>query len=93
MNPIRRAVCHYVAASSFWCLTGCASPPIVKPENITIAVDRDGNIYWNDELVSCAELSARFAARAPEGPQIDFCGPLNREIPPAAQSSHEDRQP
>lgn len=24
---------------------------VTKPENITIAVDREGNIYWNDVLV------------------------------------------
>jgi biopolymer transport protein ExbD len=27
-------------------------PTQTKPENITIAVDKDGNIYWNDRKVS-----------------------------------------
>jgi biopolymer transport protein ExbD len=27
------------------------NPTITKPENITIAVDKDGNVYWNDGLV------------------------------------------
>ena len=26
-------------------------PTQTKPENITIAVDKDGNIYWNDKQV------------------------------------------
>src|SRR5262252_11228716 len=27
-------------------------PTQTKPENITIAVDKDGNIYWNDRKVA-----------------------------------------
>ena len=27
-------------------------PTQTKPENITVAVDKDGNIYWNDRRVS-----------------------------------------
>ena len=53
--------------------------PVVKPENIVIAVDKDGNFYWNDEKVTCAELSAKMAAQAPDpaaAARIDFCGPL-----------------
>src|SRR5581483_9079745 len=26
-------------------------PTQTKPENITIAVDKDGNIYWNDKIL------------------------------------------
>jgi biopolymer transport protein ExbD len=26
-------------------------PTVTKPENITIAIDRNGNIYWNEGLV------------------------------------------
>jgi biopolymer transport protein ExbD len=26
-------------------------PRVTKPENITIAVSKDGNVYWNDQLV------------------------------------------
>ncbi len=26
-------------------------PTQTKPENITVAVDKDGNIYWNDKLM------------------------------------------
>ena len=27
-------------------------PTQTKPENITIAVDKDGNVYWNDKRVA-----------------------------------------
>ncbi|HUJ52420.1 MAG TPA: biopolymer transporter ExbD, partial [Steroidobacteraceae bacterium] len=27
-------------------------PTQTKPENITIAVDKNGNIYWNDKMVA-----------------------------------------
>jgi len=26
-------------------------PTITKPENVVVAVDRDGNVYWNTALV------------------------------------------
>jgi biopolymer transport protein ExbD len=65
-------------------VTGCepAEPPVsaAKPENIVIAVDKDGKFYWNDEPVTCAEISARFsaaAAKPAEAPKFDFCGPLD----------------
>ena len=31
-------------------------PTQTKPENIVIAVDREGNVYWNDNLVPNNEL-------------------------------------
>ncbi|MBS0366631.1 MAG: biopolymer transporter ExbD [Proteobacteria bacterium] len=30
-------------------------PTQTKPENITIAVDKDGNVYWNDKAVKSQE--------------------------------------
>ena len=39
-------------------------PTVTKPENINIAVDRDGNIYWNDaKLADNAALLARLKDR------------------------------
>lgn len=38
-------------------------PTITKPENITIAVDKDDNIYWNNAPVDASELKDRFADR------------------------------
>ena len=45
-------------------------PTVTKPENINIAVDRDGNIYWNDaKLADNAALLARLKDRTGDNPQ------------------------
>jgi biopolymer transport protein ExbD len=45
-------------------------PTVTKPENVNIAVDRDGNIYWNDaKLADNAALLARLKDRAGDTPQ------------------------
>jgi biopolymer transport protein ExbD len=45
-------------------------PTVTKPENINIAVDRDGNFYWNDaRLADNAALLARLKDRASANPQ------------------------
>jgi biopolymer transport protein ExbD len=36
-------------------------PTITKPQNIVIAIDRDENIYWNNQPVDASELKDRFA--------------------------------
>jgi biopolymer transport protein ExbD len=35
-------------------------PTQTKPENIVIAVDKDGNVYWNNQPVDFSELRPRF---------------------------------
>ncbi|MGD0189903.1 MAG: biopolymer transporter ExbD [Rhizomicrobium sp.] len=35
-------------------------PTITKPENIVIAVDKEGNVYWNNAPVDFSELRPRF---------------------------------
>jgi len=46
---------------------------VTKPENITIAVDRDCNPYWNDVAVaSSAELFDRLAVEAVKVPQPEI---------------------
>src|SRR5580700_9213661 len=45
-------------------------PTRTKPENITIAVDKDGNIYWNDKRVADRnELLGLIEASAVKKPQ------------------------
>jgi biopolymer transport protein ExbD len=45
-------------------------PTVTKPENINIAVDRDGNLYWNDlKLADNAALLDRLKQRAGDNPQ------------------------
>ena len=45
-------------------------PTQTKPENITVAIDKDGGIYWNTQLLKGQEdLKARLRAIAREEPQ------------------------
>ena len=37
-------------------------PTITKLENITIAVDKDGDIYWNNASVDVSQLRPRFVS-------------------------------
>ena len=52
-------------------------PTQTKPENITIAVDKDGNVYWNDKRVSDRNALLAFvkeaAVRKPQ-PEIHIRG-------------------
>ncbi|HTT43947.1 MAG TPA: biopolymer transporter ExbD [Steroidobacteraceae bacterium] len=48
-------------------------PTQTKPENITIAVDKEGNIYWNDKrLASQNDLLANVKAAAVKKPQPEI---------------------
>jgi biopolymer transport protein ExbD len=48
-------------------------PTQTKPENITIAVDKDGNVYWNDKRVGSREdLLADVKAAAVRKPQPEI---------------------
>lgn len=48
-------------------------PTITKPENITIAVDRNGNVYWNEGLVpDRAKLQDLVIAAARQVPQPEI---------------------
>jgi biopolymer transport protein ExbD len=45
-------------------------PTVTKPDNITIAVDRDGNLYWNDaRLADNTALLDHLKQRAGDSPQ------------------------
>jgi biopolymer transport protein ExbD len=45
-------------------------PTQTRPENITIAVDKEGNIYWNTQLLKGQDdLKARLRSIAREEPQ------------------------
>jgi biopolymer transport protein ExbD len=48
-------------------------PTQTKPENITIAVDKEGNIYWNDKRLATREdLLANVKAAAVKKPQPEI---------------------
>ena len=44
-------------------------PTLTKPENIVIAVDRDGNVFWNNQFVDDAQLLRRLKEIAVMKPQ------------------------
>jgi len=45
-------------------------PTQTKPQNIVVAVDRDGELYWNEsKLADVSQLAARLKERAVEQPQ------------------------
>src|SRR5213079_324063 len=44
-------------------------PTQTKPENIIIAVDRDGNVFWNNQFVDDAQLFSRLKDIAVKTPQ------------------------
>ena len=44
-------------------------PYKTKPENVNVAVDRDGQIFWNEKLVSQKELLARLKTISVQKPQ------------------------
>ena len=44
-------------------------PTQTKPENINIAVDKEGNVYWNTMLVDQQQLLDRLHAVATQNPQ------------------------
>ena len=44
-------------------------PTQTKPENITIAINKDGQIFWNVSLVTNAELLERLKGAAVQKPQ------------------------
>jgi len=48
-------------------------PTVTKPENITIAVDKDGNIFWNNALIADRDaLIQKVAGEAVKVPQPEF---------------------
>jgi biopolymer transport protein ExbD len=43
-----------------------------KPENVQLAIDRDGGVFWNGERVGMAEWRARMQAAAKIKPQPEI---------------------
>jgi biopolymer transport protein ExbD len=55
-------------------------PTQTKPENITVAVDKSGNIYWNDKVLpNRDELLAHVKVAAVEKPQPEVHIRADRE--------------
>lgn len=45
------------------------TPNELKPETVNLAVNADGNIFWNETQVTMEELEARLAAESSKQPQ------------------------
>ncbi|MBS0398180.1 MAG: biopolymer transporter ExbD [Proteobacteria bacterium] len=55
-------------------------PTQTKPENITIVVDKDGNVYWNGKMLSGQEQllnELRSVAREDPQPEVHIRGDIN----------------
>ncbi len=48
-----------------------SSPNITKPEHVQLGIMASGEVFWNGEAISSAELGARFAATAKGDPQTE----------------------
>lgn len=47
-------------------------PNQTKPENINLAIDAQGKVYWNAELLDATQLSVRIADAAKKNPQPEL---------------------
>ena len=74
-------------------------PTQTKPENITIAVDKEGDIFWNTQkLTSTDELKQQLEwhARIEPQPEVHIRGRLQRPVSvrgPGARRHSADRNP
>ena len=46
-----------------------SAPNLTKPDNIQLAIDADGELFWNGEVVDRAVLNERLAAAGRQDPQ------------------------
>ena len=47
-------------------------PNETKPENVNLAIDAEGKVYWNSEIIDMTQLDARIAAAALGKPQPEL---------------------
>ncbi|WP_025602980.1 ExbD/TolR family protein [Burkholderia sp. WSM2230] len=52
-----------------------------KPAQVTVAVDANGNVLWNDRKVDEAQLSAKIAEAAAANPQPELHLDADRKVP------------
>ncbi|HKR19223.1 MAG TPA: biopolymer transporter ExbD [Stellaceae bacterium] len=56
-------------------------PTVTKPDDIVVAVDKDGNVYWNDKKVADnATLLAKLKAQATANPQPEVHIRADRDV-------------
>jgi biopolymer transport protein ExbD len=52
--------------------TASSAPAPEKPESITLSINAEGKLFWNNAAVSLDELSTRFATAAQKNPQPEL---------------------
>jgi biopolymer transport protein ExbD len=52
-----------------------------KPAQVTVVIDADGNVVWNDQKVDEAALSAKIAEAAQASPQPELHLDADRKVP------------
>jgi biopolymer transport protein ExbD len=52
-----------------------------KPAQVTVAIDADGNVLWNDQKVDESALSAKIAEAAQGSPQPELHLDADRKVP------------
>ena len=49
-----------------------AQPNDIKPDNINLAIDAEGKLFWNTEAVDLAQVQARIEEAAKKSPQPEL---------------------
>jgi len=49
-----------------------SSPNLTKPDNVQVAIDGTGQVYWNGEIVAAAVLDQKLRAAAALAPQPEL---------------------
>src|SRR6202451_2547734 len=52
-----------------------------KPAQVTVSIDADGNVLWDEQKVDEAALSAKIAAAAQASPQPELHLDADRKVP------------
>ena len=58
-----------------------SAPNITKPDNVQLAIDAEGRVFWNGETVDAAQLGARAKAAAALQPQPELHIRAERSTP------------
>ena len=49
-----------------------SAPAPEKPETVTLSIDSNGKLFWNNDAIDAAELDARLAKAAQQQPQPEL---------------------
>ena len=58
-----------------------SAPTLTKPENVQVAIDAQGQLYWNGEAVAADELQERMRSAATLTPQPELHLRAERSTP------------